>query len=271
MHVRSIYYLHVGTTEKQLLESELHSLEPGDYWYDTFCGSWGLMNGPAVGRINASLPLGGGEMARDCSGGDTGIFLNNRELHELDYSALAAMGVVLSAGEWWADADGNIGQKDNAAPSFNIFTGVQPDPTPFYPPPLHGSLYPPAASYTSYPSGGYPPPSGGYPPPSGYPGAAGYPGGGGYPVSSPTSPPPGELSGSDPHSPSYPHVPFYPPAPAYDSGGYGSGHGSYNSGTAPDGYPPQFSPSHAPPPSDSTQGPAPSYGAPPPGYHPPPS
>ena len=56
---------------------------PGDYWYDKMNGSWGQKGGPAEGFIVAGLNLGG-PLREDASNGDTGVFINDRQLHRVD-------------------------------------------------------------------------------------------------------------------------------------------------------------------------------------------
>ena len=55
----------------------------GRYWYDAFSGVWGMEGGPAQGQIHPGLQLGG-PLRADASGGDTGVFVNGRQLHRLE-------------------------------------------------------------------------------------------------------------------------------------------------------------------------------------------
>lgn len=87
-------------------------LPPGFFWYDRHCGAWGVQGGPAVGftavgvEIFAPLPAnasGGG------SGTTTGVFINGREIHPLDYMALQRLLGVILPGRYFVDAFGNAG------------------------------------------------------------------------------------------------------------------------------------------------------------------
>jgi hypothetical protein len=80
---------------------------PGDYWYDRVSGAWGRQGGPALGCIAAGLKLGG-PLRRDASGGNTGVFVNGRELHRMDVAALQQV-VQVSRGRFWVDSQGNFG------------------------------------------------------------------------------------------------------------------------------------------------------------------
>lgn len=94
----------------------------GDYWYDRMNGSWGLTRGPVAGFILAGLDLGG-PLREDASNGDTGVFINGRQLHRVDVARLAQIGPVYP-GRCWMDALGNIGIEGQ--PAFgNIWVAVQ--------------------------------------------------------------------------------------------------------------------------------------------------
>lgn len=78
-----------------------------DYWYDNRSGAAGFWHGPAVAALPAGLRLGG-PMPPDCSGGNTGVFVNGRELHAVDVANLSDLGPVYR-GRYWLDANGNYG------------------------------------------------------------------------------------------------------------------------------------------------------------------
>lgn len=82
-------------------------IRDGNYWYDSRSGAWGLEGGPAAGLIPAGLQLGG-PLQPDASKGNTGVFINGRELHPLDVMALQQLGPVYP-GRYWMDAMGNVG------------------------------------------------------------------------------------------------------------------------------------------------------------------
>jgi len=85
----------------------------GNYWYDRMNGSWGLQGGPTAGFIMAGLNLGG-PLRADASNGDTGVFINGRQLHRVDVARLMQIGPVYQA-RCWMDAQGNIGLEGQPA------------------------------------------------------------------------------------------------------------------------------------------------------------
>jgi hypothetical protein len=94
----------------------------GQYWYDRMNGSWGVQGGPTAGFIMAGLDLGG-PLQPDASNGDTGVFINGRQLHRIDVARLSQIGPVFRA-RCWMDAFGNIGLEGQ--PAFgNIWLAVQ--------------------------------------------------------------------------------------------------------------------------------------------------
>ena len=84
-------------------------MRDGRYWYDPMCGAWGVEGGPAVGITMAKLNLGE-QLRADASSGDTGVFINGRELHYLDLIALQQLvGGYVQPARFWVDAYGNCG------------------------------------------------------------------------------------------------------------------------------------------------------------------
>lgn len=82
-------------------------IQDGDYWYDRVSGAWGLRGGPTVGFTLAGLNLGG-SLRSDASAGNTGVFINGRQLHQNDVVALMQLGPVYQ-GRYWVDANGYFG------------------------------------------------------------------------------------------------------------------------------------------------------------------
>jgi hypothetical protein len=90
------------------LEQQWNTKVPdGHYWYDSFSGAWGMEGGPTAGWIPAGLQLGG-PLRADASGGNTGVFVNGRELHFQDVAGLMQI-MPVYRGRWWVDAQGNFG------------------------------------------------------------------------------------------------------------------------------------------------------------------
>ena len=85
----------------------------GNYWYDRMSGAWGQQGGPTAGFIMAGLNLGG-PLREDASHGDTGVFINGRQLHRIDVARLMQIGPVYQ-GRYWMDVHGNIGLEGQPA------------------------------------------------------------------------------------------------------------------------------------------------------------
>lgn len=79
----------------------------GRYWYDRISGAWGYDGGPCEGFIATGMALGG-KLRADASNGDTGVFVNGRQLHRKDVAALQQLGPVVE-GRYWVDAQANWG------------------------------------------------------------------------------------------------------------------------------------------------------------------
>ena len=82
-------------------------IQPGAYWYDRLTGAWGFWGGPVAGVILSGLNLGGA-LAENASNGNTGIFINGRQLHQRDVWVLRQFMIPLP-GRYWMDAHGTFG------------------------------------------------------------------------------------------------------------------------------------------------------------------
>lgn len=92
----------------QIAQSYKIQVPDGRYWYDRLCGAWGMQGGPQRGVVLAELALGG-PLRSDASGGNTGVFVNGRQLHALDAAELARLFGSVKPGRWQVDALGNCG------------------------------------------------------------------------------------------------------------------------------------------------------------------
>jgi hypothetical protein len=107
---RNVFINGLRLSDEQLnsFERMYHThIQDGVYWYDRICGAWGVQGGPTLGFIKAGLDISG-QLREDASGGDTGVFINGRQLHRQDVIGLQQLGPVLP-GRYWVDAMGNIG------------------------------------------------------------------------------------------------------------------------------------------------------------------
>ncbi len=114
----------VGLETLKALESYYQiRIEDGRYWYDVYCGAWGVEGGPTAGFIAAGLDLPG-PMPVGSSGGGTGIYINGREIHPLDQRGLQQLFGITIPGHYWLDAMGNLGMV-GGPPLVNIVAAIQ--------------------------------------------------------------------------------------------------------------------------------------------------
>jgi len=94
------------------------SIPAGRYWYDKVSGLWGMRGGPTLGQIPAGLDLGG-TLRQDASGGDTGVFINGRELHREEAAYLRRLFGTVNPGRYWLNPQG-IGGYEGGPPLFHL-------------------------------------------------------------------------------------------------------------------------------------------------------
>ncbi|CAI0469925.1 unnamed protein product [Linum tenue] len=68
-------------------------IHPGQYWYDYRAGFWGVMGGPCLGIIPPSIEELNHPLPANCACGDTGVYVNGRELHQQDLNLLSTRGL----------------------------------------------------------------------------------------------------------------------------------------------------------------------------------
>ncbi|KAK9743134.1 hypothetical protein RND81_03G219600 [Saponaria officinalis] len=71
-------------------------VHPGQYWYDYRAGFWGVVGGPCLGIIPSSIEVFNYPMPEECAAGNTGVFVNGRELHQRDLELLSSRGLPSS-------------------------------------------------------------------------------------------------------------------------------------------------------------------------------
>ena len=92
---------------------------PGRYWYDPVSGLYGIEGREACGFIRANHNFA--PLQEDASDGDTGIFINGRELNRTE--ALFWRGILGSGfrqGRWWLTGAGLVGVSGNRTPLANV-------------------------------------------------------------------------------------------------------------------------------------------------------
>lgn len=90
------------------------SIKEGSYWYDNFSGYWGVMGGPAQGKIVSGLQLGG-IIPPNASNGNTGVFVNGRELHFSEVQRIRNTYGKVYKGRFWLNSQGLAGYEGQSA------------------------------------------------------------------------------------------------------------------------------------------------------------
>jgi hypothetical protein len=84
---------------------------------------WGVEGGPVAG-FAAAGQAGYGELARNASGGNSGVFFNGRELRAEEVRWLQTLGPVWP-GRYGLDAWGNVSLEGHALPFANLYVLAQ--------------------------------------------------------------------------------------------------------------------------------------------------
>ncbi|MEO0363958.1 MAG: hypothetical protein AAF265_00560 [Pseudomonadota bacterium] len=98
------------------------SVQPGRYWYDTVSGLYGMESGPPAGQLHPGLNIGGTLSASASGGGNgrvTGVFINGREIHPMEYLFYQQLFGQVLPGRFWMNAHGMGGYEGGPA-MFNV-------------------------------------------------------------------------------------------------------------------------------------------------------
>jgi hypothetical protein len=97
---------------------------PGRYWYDNLSGAWGMQGHETAGFL---LPGHGfGPLPEDASNGNTGVFVNGRELNMAEAMSIQQNFGAVYRGRWWLDGrTGNFGAEGNPVPLGNLIALVR--------------------------------------------------------------------------------------------------------------------------------------------------
>ncbi|HBH25536.1 MAG TPA: hypothetical protein DDY13_19225 [Cytophagales bacterium] len=100
---------------EQLQEMYRVKILPGRYWYDKASGFWGMEGYPPAGIGIPGLNLGG-PLSPEASKGNTGIFINGREITQIEQAELMKItrGPVFR-GRYWLDQNGWVGFEGQGA------------------------------------------------------------------------------------------------------------------------------------------------------------
>ncbi|KAI3453799.1 hypothetical protein Pfo_010462 [Paulownia fortunei] len=71
-------------------------IQPGEYWYDKQAGFWGVMGHPCLGIIMPNIEEFNYPLPENCAAGNTGVFVNGRELHQKDLDLLSSRGLPIT-------------------------------------------------------------------------------------------------------------------------------------------------------------------------------
>ena len=87
-------------------------IAPGNYWYDPVAGFWGRRGMPVEGQTVAGLRIGA--LRADASLGNTGTFVNGRQLTLAEVAWLSRQGPV-PKGRFWMGPQGVYGYEGGGA------------------------------------------------------------------------------------------------------------------------------------------------------------
>ena len=98
--------------------------KPGNYWYDQRSGLYGVAGYPAFGFLLPGHSFG--KMEEKASSGDTGVFVNGRELPQSEWAVWSQLlGYMIQRGKYWLDEKGNAGYEGNPVPTENLYLAAQ--------------------------------------------------------------------------------------------------------------------------------------------------
>jgi hypothetical protein len=92
----------------------------GNFWYDGRSGLWGVVGREAFGVLRPGHDYG--PLAAAASAGNTGVFINGREINMAEALYIKSLLGSVVPGRWWLDgASGNFGLEGNPVPAGNLF------------------------------------------------------------------------------------------------------------------------------------------------------
>ncbi len=98
--------------------------KPGNYWYDAKSGLYGVVGYPAFGFMLPGHNFG--IMDSKVSNGNTGIFVNGRELPMSEYTVWSyIVGNWIQPGRYWLDGKGNAGYEGSPIPIINLYVAAR--------------------------------------------------------------------------------------------------------------------------------------------------
>jgi len=115
----------LSVAQLQLLRQSYGAVPPkGKYWYDTRSGLYGYWGFESAGYIRPGHDFG--TLSPRASNGNTGVFLNGREINVTEALFFQQLFGVVYRGRFWLDGStGNLGIEGNAMPMANLALAVQ--------------------------------------------------------------------------------------------------------------------------------------------------
>ena len=99
--------------------AHLGSIPPGQYWYDNQSGAYGMWGGPTQGFLQPGLSMPA-KLPAHASNGNTGVFINGRNLPQQDLQALSQLaGHPIKPGRYTVTGQGSFGP-EGGAPTANL-------------------------------------------------------------------------------------------------------------------------------------------------------
>ncbi len=97
---------------------------PGRYWYDPRSGLYGNWGYEAAGYIRPGHEFG--PVPADASRGNTGVFINGRQINLTEAQFFQRVFGAVYQGRWWLDGQtGNVGLEGNLMPMANLVVALQ--------------------------------------------------------------------------------------------------------------------------------------------------
>jgi len=114
-------------TQRQVYEFAVTYHTPpvrGRYWYDSRSGAWGYEGRETGGFLQPGHNYG--PLAANASNGNTGVFINGREITDIEVMRLQQIFGVVYRGHFWLDGrTGYVGVEGNPTPIANIASAIQ--------------------------------------------------------------------------------------------------------------------------------------------------
>jgi len=114
------------TAEQKAEFRRIYGVPPlaGDFWYDTRSGLWGVRGREAFGILRPGHAYG--PLAATASAGNTGVFINGRQINMAEALYIRNLLGSVVPGRWWLDgATGYFGLEGNASPAGNLFVAAR--------------------------------------------------------------------------------------------------------------------------------------------------